>query len=72
MSSKIKLTNANGKITTIGNNDGSTSDIEVSYFNTVDELANASGVEGAMAIVSDLDRGGNFKCSKIRKIMEMR
>ena len=61
MASKLKLTNANGNITTISNNNGSTADIEVSYFNTVDELANASGSEGAIAVVSDLDRGGNFK-----------
>lgn len=60
MASKIKLTNANGNTTTISNNNGSTADIEVSYFNTVDELTNASGSEGFVAVVSELDIGGTF------------
>ena len=60
MSSSIKLKNANGKIVSITNSNANQTDKEVIYLNTVDELANASGSINAVAIVSDLDRGGTF------------
>ena len=60
MSSSIKLKNANGKIVSVTNSNANQTDKEVIYLNTVDELANASGSINAVAIVSDLYRGGMF------------
>lgn len=63
MSSSIKLKNANGKTVSITNSNANQTDKEVIYLNTVDELANASGSINAVAIVSDLNRGGTFEWS---------
>lgn len=60
MASSIKLKNANGKTVSITNSNANQTDKEVIYLNTVDELSNASSSINAVAIVSDLDRGGTF------------
>ena len=62
-SSSIKLKNANGKTLSVTNSNANQTDKEVIYLNTVDELANASGSINAVAIVSDLNRGGTFEWS---------
>lgn len=63
MSSSIKLKNANGKTVSVTNSNANQTDKEIIYLNTVDELANASGSINAVAIVSDIDRGGTFEWS---------
>jgi hypothetical protein len=60
MASQIKLKNQNGKTLSITNNDGSNSNLDVSYYSTVADLTAATAVDGSLAILTDIDRGGNF------------
>ena len=64
MSSSIKLKNAHGKTLSVTNSNANQTNKEVIYLNTVDELDNASGSINAVAIVSDLSRGGTFEWSE--------
>lgn len=57
----LTMTNTNGNILKFGISDSLLNNVEVLYFNTVDELSGAYGTIGTIAVVSDLDRGGNFK-----------
>lgn len=61
MASKIELSNSQGKKVSVVGNDTVATDLNVHYFNTVAELTSAVGTDGDLAIVADLDRGGNFK-----------
>jgi len=61
MSSQIKLTNANGKILSIGHHDLLTEDKNVMYVDNVDDLANLPvSNDNDVVVVTDKDRGGIF------------
>lgn len=60
MASKIKLLNSEGTTLTVSNSDLLLQDKDVIYLDTVEQLTNASGSNGDVAHVSDLDRGGVF------------
>jgi hypothetical protein len=60
MASNLKLKNNQATTLTISNSDSASVDKVVIYLSTVEELATATGSNGDVAHVSDVDRGGIF------------